>query len=116
MLGQSLALSRKATVESSYVDLRAMLERWADFRLLRDDTTGDTFNYMYIAGALVLLRKNPDPAVENMLQARFGQAFSTAREKSSNRPFAHWSDSSRKIVVGAKLARFITVLRINLLG
>jgi hypothetical protein len=97
-----LAMSRKGVAESGYVNVRAMLEIWADFRLLRNDTSELTFQSMYLAGALALLRKTPDASVERGLQRRFGAAFQTAQTRMTKRPFAHWSGSPRKSVVEAQ--------------
>lgn len=97
-----LAMSRKGVAESGYVNLRSMLEIWADFRLLRNDTSERTFQSMYLAGALALVRKTPDATVERGLQKRFGPAFHTAQTRMNKRPFAHWSGSPRKSVVGAQ--------------
>lgn len=94
-----LATSRKSVAESSYVNVRSMLEIWADFRLLRDDVTAQTFESMYLFGALALLRKNPDPNVEQHLRQKFGRTFETVQAGFDKKPFAHWSGAARKAVV-----------------
>lgn len=97
-----LALSRRSVAESGFVNLRAMLEAWADFRLLSRDASAATYEQVFLAGALALLRKNPSTAVEADLRKRFGAAYDAAADKMKKKPFAHWSGAGRKAVVAAQ--------------
>jgi hypothetical protein len=97
-----LAMSRKSVAEAGFVNVRAMLEIWADFRLVAKDASARTFERAYLAGALALLRKSPDAKVESALRSRFGASFDEAVAQSKKSRFGHWSGGGRKGVVAAQ--------------
>lgn len=97
-----LAMSRKSVAESGMVNLRSMLEVWADFRLLANDPSGSTTEKAYLAGALALLHKEPSPKVEAALKKKFGPTFDAAAIQHKKSPYKHWSGAGRKAVVQAQ--------------
>ncbi|MHB1863909.1 MAG: hypothetical protein ACYCVL_13210 [Gemmatimonadaceae bacterium] len=94
-----LASSRSSVAESGLVNLRAMLEVWADFRLLSKDSSGKSTNRAYLIGALALLRREPNAKTEADLRKRFGEDFDAAKVQVAKAPFRHWSGAGRKTVV-----------------
>lgn len=97
-----LAMSRKSAADSGYVNVRAMLEVWADFRLIAKDSSGRSADRAYLAGALALLRKQPDAMIEANLKRRFGETFDQATAQFKKSPVGHWSGTGRKAVVAAQ--------------
>lgn len=97
-----LAMSRKSAADSGYVNVRAMLEVWADFRLIAKDSSGKSADRAFLAGALALLRKQPDATIEANLKRRFGVTFDAAKAQFKKSPVGHWSGTGRRAVVAAQ--------------
>lgn len=68
-------------------NVRAMLELWADQRLVHADTTGGAARQMYVAGALALARKDASRRAEERLREKFPVEYGIV---SGHRPYSHW--------------------------
>lgn len=90
------ATARLGVAESGIVNLRTMLELWSDFRLIAGDRTNGKLREMYVAGALALLRKSPNAAVEASVEQEFPEEFAMVKARLAKKPFGHWTGGSRK--------------------
>ncbi|MHB1068387.1 MAG: hypothetical protein ACYC1W_00815 [Gemmatimonadaceae bacterium] len=95
-----LACTRRGMAEAAYVNLRAMLEVWADFRIVARDPSGAAFRQMRIAAGLALLRREPDAAAEAKLAKQYAAEYSATKAAIKKKPYSHWSGRGRKQVVG----------------
>lgn len=97
-----LASCNRSVAESSLVNMRAMLEVWADFQLIAKDRTGNAMRRAHLAGALALLRKNPDEGLSKRLKDIHGQAFDDAERQIAKNPNGHWSGRGRRALIAAE--------------
>lgn len=91
-----LAAARARVPEASMTNVRAMLELWADQRLVHADATGGAARKLYVAGALALARKDESRRSEERLRERFPDEYGAV---SRLRPYSHWTGGGRKKAV-----------------
>ena len=97
-----LAACNRSVAESSLVNMHAMLEVWAGFQLIAKDPTGNSMRRAHLAGALALLRKNPDEGLSKRLKSIHGLAFDDATKQVARNPNGHWSGKGRRALIAAE--------------
>lgn len=100
-----LAACDKSVAESSLVNMRAMLEVWGDFQLIAKDPTGAAMQRAYLAGALALLKKQPDAKVAKELKSMHGAAYDDAETQIAKRPHGHWTGKGRRTVIAEQCGK-----------